>query len=71
MNPDIFFLVGLVVLVLALPATISAFSTSGRTFRPVIMCILIGGGMVVFAMSQTPGGYTANDIPRILGDLFG
>ena len=70
MNPDIVFLVGLVILLLGIPATISAFSSSDRTFRPVILSILVGGGMIVFAMSQTPGGYTANDVPRILGELF-
>ena len=70
MNPDIFFLVGLVLLALAFPATLAAFSTSGRTFRPVILCILFGGGMIVLAMVQNPKGYTASDVPRIVLELI-
>ncbi len=70
MNPDIFFLGGLILLALAIPATLAAFSSSDRTFRPVIVCILLGGGLVVVAMAHNPQGYTANDVPRIVMELF-
>ena len=70
MDPDLIFLVGLIVLGLAFPATLAAFSTSGRTFRPVAACILIGSGMVVYAMSHSSGGYSVGDIPRIVAGLF-
>ncbi|MEM0947507.1 MAG: hypothetical protein AAGK37_08890 [Pseudomonadota bacterium] len=71
MNPDLFFLLGLIVTGLAIPATLSAFSTSGKSFRPAILCVVIGGAMLVYATSQNTVGYSANDIPRILGELFG
>ena len=70
MNPDIFFLVGILILALSLPLTLQAFTTSGKTFRPVVLCLLIGGGMLVFAMSQSTESYSLRDIPRIIGSLL-
>ena len=70
MNPDLMFLGGLIILALVFPATVGAFSSSDRTFRPVIICILLGGGLVAYAMSLNPQGYTAEDIPRIVRELF-
>lgn len=69
-NPDLFFLVGLVLLALVFPALLAAFSSSEATFRPVIILILLGGGSIVFAATQNPQGYGAGDIPRIVMDLF-
>ena len=69
MNPDLLFLGGVVILALVFPATLAAFSSSDRTFRPVIVCILLGGGLVAYALMQAPQGYTANDIPRIVAEL--
>ncbi len=71
MNADIIFLAGLLVLGLSLPLTLAAFSTSGKTFRPVVLCLIIGGSMVLLAIALNPGSYSANDIPRIIGDLLG
>ena len=69
MHPDLIFLAGVIVLALAFPATLAAFSSSNRTFRPVILCILVGGGLVFAAVAQTPSGYSINDVPRIVADL--
>ncbi len=70
MSPDIFFLLGLIIFALAFPAALSAFSSSNGSMRPVIACLLVGGGLIVFAMAQNPQGYSASDVPRIVMDLF-
>ena len=36
----------------------------------LIACVLVGGGLIVFAMAQNPQGYSAGDVPRIVMDLF-
>lgn len=71
MDPDIVFLLGVLVLGLSLPLTLAAYTTSGRSFRPVIVCLLIGGGMVFAAILQSPDGYSASDVPRIIVELLG
>lgn len=70
MNPDLIFLVGVIVLLGCIPAAISAFSSSDGTPKSFIACLLIGGGMIVLAMVENPGGaYTVNDLTRIAKDL--
>ena len=71
MNPDVIFLLGLAVAALAVPATISAFSSSDKTLRPAVIAILIGGALVVWANSQKPGGYDLRQVPKLVVDLFG
>lgn len=62
MTNDVYLVVGLAVLVLAIPSVISSFS-DGRAPRFAAIMILIGGGLVVLAITQQPGGYTFSDIP--------
>jgi hypothetical protein len=73
MDTDLFLVIGSAVLVLALPALIGAFSES-RPPRAAAILVLIGGGLVVLAVTQNPGGYAFDDVPhaltRILGRYF-
>lgn len=73
MNYDTYLVIGIVVLVLAIPSIVSSFS-DGRAPRLAAIAVLIGGGLVALAVSQQPGGYTVEDIPhaftRVIGKLL-
>lgn len=70
MNPDLIFLLGIFIFGLSGPAVISAFSTSGSTLRPAALCVMIGGSMVVWAMSQSTTNYNFAMIPDLVVSLF-
>ena len=64
-SPDLFFLGGLIILGLAFPAAVAAFSSSNGSIKPVFFCILLGGGMLTYAMMNNTNGYSLADVPRI------
>lgn len=70
MDADLFLVIGSAVLVLALPALIGAFSES-RPPRAAAILVLIGGGLVVLAVTQNPGGYAFDDVPQALTRVIG
>jgi uncharacterized protein YjeT (DUF2065 family) len=70
LNPDLLFVIGLGIFALSVPIIINAFSSSDRSLRPAGLCIIIGGLMIAWAMAQTPGGYSIQDVPGIIGSLF-
>lgn len=65
---------GLIVLVFAIPAIVSAFS-DGRAPRAASIIIVIGGGLSAWALTQKPGGYTLDQMPevfvKVIRDLLG
>lgn len=65
MNTDIALVTGLVLLVLSIPAIFSAFS-EGRAPRVAAVVMVIGGGLLVWAFSQKPGGFTFEEIPNAI-----
>ncbi|WP_439103399.1 hypothetical protein [Celeribacter marinus] len=73
MDTDLFLVLGTVILVLAIPTVIGALSES-RPPRAAAILVMIGGGLVILAVTQHPGGYTVGDIPmaltRVLGRYF-
>jgi hypothetical protein len=73
MDTDLALVIGLVVLLLSAPAIISAIS-DGRAPRTAMVALVVGGGLVVFALSQKPGGYRIEDVPRafirVIADIF-
>ena len=73
MNPDLYFVVGLVISILALPAIFSALSDRHAPRAAAIM-VMIGGGLIALAISQRPGAYTIAGVPdvfvRVLGGLL-
>jgi hypothetical protein len=69
MDPDTFFVLGLVLGVLAIPAVVSAIS-DGRAPRFATIILLGAGTMVVYAISQKPGGYALEDIPTVFSRVI-
>ena len=71
MNPDLIFVLGVVIFALAIPAVINAFSTSGSTLKPAVALAVVGGSLIVFAQTQTTGdGYALTEIPSIVMGLI-
>ena len=73
MNTDLFLVIGLVLGVLALPSMFSAFS-EGRPPRIAAMLVMISGTLVIYALTQKPGGYELRGIPlafyRVAGQIL-
>ncbi|MGH1577331.1 hypothetical protein [Planktotalea sp.] len=74
MSYDMALVIGLVIAGFSIPAIVSAFSDS-RTPRAAALMIMIGGGMVAWAVTSKPGGYTLDQIPevfvKVTRDLIG
>ena len=70
MDTDIFLVVGIVILAFTIPPIIGALF-DGRPPRTPAILILIAGGIITFAATQHPGGYTIQDVPdafvRVIG----
>lgn len=64
MDIDLIFILGLVIGVFAVPAVVSAL-LDGRVPRVASVVLVIGGGMVAYAVSKTPSGYALGDIPDV------
>ncbi|WP_432450317.1 hypothetical protein [Aliiroseovarius marinus] len=67
---DLYLVIGLAVLVLSLPAIAGALS-EGRAPRAASIMVLIGGGLIVLAVMQKPGGYTLEEIPGVIYSVIG
>lgn len=65
---DIFLVTGMVVLFLSVPAIVSAWSRGTVPAVPSVM-VLIGGGLVVWALTQSTTGYAFEDIPRAVTNV--
>ncbi len=64
MNSDLFFVVGAIIAVFALPAAISAL-LDGRAPRAAAIAVMIGGGLVFLAVYQRPGAYSLEAVPDV------
>ncbi len=73
MTNDMFLVIGVGVLILVIPAIFSALADHRPPRLPAVL-ILIGGGLVVLAVTRQPGGYTLQDVPdaffRVLGQFL-
>lgn len=65
MQTDIILVAGLLLAALAIPAAVSAFS-DGRRPRVATLVLLAGGGMIIYALTSRPGGYTLAGIPEAI-----
>jgi hypothetical protein len=64
MNLDYFFVAGIIVCILALPALMGVFFDQ-RPPRVTIMTLLIAGLLIVYPITQDPETYTLEAIPDI------
>lgn len=69
MDPDTLFVIGLALAVLSIPAVVSSISKGDRP-RIATITLMIAGAMVVWAMSNKPGGYTLETIPAVVAKVL-
>lgn len=73
MDSDLFLIVGIIIAGMSVPAVISAFSES-RPPRAAAVTLVIGGSLILFAVTERPGGYRMEEIPdvfaRVVNRLF-
>ncbi|WP_294615259.1 hypothetical protein [Roseovarius sp.] len=65
MDPDLAMLIGLVLGVFTVPSIMSAIS-DGRAPRVAAFTGIAAGTLVLWAVSNKPGGYDLSDLPDIL-----
>ncbi|WP_294619162.1 hypothetical protein [uncultured Roseovarius sp.] len=62
MDPDLAFIIGIILTVFSIPSIMSAI-TEGRAPRVAAFAIIAGGALMVWSISEKPGGYPIEDIP--------
>jgi hypothetical protein len=70
MDTDLMLVLGLFISVLAIPSLLAAFSES-RAPRAGAIMVLIGGVLVVVALTQKPSGYTFAEVPEVVFSVIG
>jgi hypothetical protein len=70
MDTDLLLTIGVVLLVLAVPALISAWAES-RAPRMGAIMVIVALGLVLTAVQVRPGGYAFRDVPSVLVDVVG
>jgi hypothetical protein len=61
---------GVVIFAFSIPSVISAF-TEGRPPRLAAILFVIGGGLIAYSISKTPGGIGFDDIPQAFARVIG
>ena len=64
MDPDLAMAIGMVLGVFSIPSILSAFS-EGHPPRVAAFTLMASGGLVVWAISNKPGGYRSGDLPEV------
>ncbi|TMM52862.1 hypothetical protein [Sulfitobacter sabulilitoris] len=70
MDPDLALVLGIIVAAFSVPSILSAIS-DGRAPRASALTILIAGGLVLYAIQYTPGGYALEEVPDIFVRVVG
>jgi hypothetical protein len=69
MDADLFLVVGIVLVILAVPAVISAFS-SAKPPRAAAISFVLGGALIVAAITIRPGGYRLDEVPDVVARVI-
>ncbi len=69
MDPDLAMAIGMVLAVFSLPAVLSAVSDK-RAPRVAMFTILVAGGLILWALSNKPGGYSLSELPKLLIEVI-
>lgn len=64
MDPDLALSLGLVIAAFSVPSILSALSDR-RAPRASALTVLIGGGLILWAMQTKPGGYELGEVPDV------
>ena len=70
MDADLFLVIGIVICALAIPSLFAAW-VDGRVPRAGSVMVLIGGVLVVTALSQHARGYSFSEIPDVFFSVIG
>jgi hypothetical protein len=70
MDIDLVLVIGIIVGALAIPSLISAFSEN-RPPRAASILFLIGGTLIVVALTKNPIGYSIAEIPDVFVRVIG
>jgi formate-dependent nitrite reductase membrane component NrfD len=70
LDTDLILVIGIVVIALALPSLLAAYSES-RTPRFGAVLVLIGGVLIAVALTRHGPGYRFADIPNIFVQVVG
>jgi formate-dependent nitrite reductase membrane component NrfD len=70
MDTDLFLVIGITVCALAIPSLLGAW-VDGRVPRAGSIMVLIGGVLVVVALTQKGGGYTFSQVPDVFFSVIG
>ena len=69
MDPDFSLVIGLVLIGLSIPSILSSISDRRAPRFPALI-VLIGGGLVLYAMVTKPSGYALSDLPDVFMRVF-
>lgn len=64
MEPDLALVLGAVIAAFSIPSILSALSDR-RAPRASVITVLIGGGLILYAVRTAPGGYRFSDLPDV------
>ncbi|SLN25688.1 hypothetical protein ROG8370_00926 [Roseovarius gaetbuli] len=65
MDPDLAMAIGVVLGVFTVPSIMSAIS-DGRAPRVAAFTIIAAGALILWALTNKPGGYNFSDLPDVL-----
>ena len=68
MDPDLALTLGLLIAALSIPSIMSAMS-DGRAPRASALTVLIAGGLIIYAVRETHGGYSLKRIPDVIVEV--
>ncbi|MBL9055737.1 MAG: hypothetical protein JNJ84_05605 [Rhodobacteraceae bacterium] len=70
MDTDLILVIGMLLSVLAIPSLLAAYSES-RAPRTGAIMLLIGGVLIVVALTRHPSGYTFAQLPDVVAGVVG
>jgi hypothetical protein len=69
MDPDLFLVIGIVLVVLTIPTLLAAW-VEGRAPRVGAIMLIAALGLILVAVTQQPGGYSFNEVPQVFLRVF-
>mgnify|MGYP006001089679 CR=1 FL=1 len=63
LTQDLLLVIGIVVVALSIPSIMGALAER-RSPRTAAVAVLVGGSLILLAISQKPGGYTLEEVPQ-------